>query len=82
MQGVKNTQAGFLYWQDRLNASQVGPNSKDFNYINFDGRKVDRIEAAKLIGESVSGMAKQANQWQLGAIQGTYKDSFGGFTGA
>lgn len=68
MQGIKNTQAGFLYWADRTG---LGSNTK-----------YDRVETARRIGESVSKWAMQANQWQLGARGGKFSQSYGGFSGA
>lgn len=66
LQGIKNTQAGYLYWQQRRNAFGLGgPNA---------GKS-----AAQQIGKSLEGMAKNANAWILGKGTGT---GYGGFGGA
>ena len=69
MQGIKNTQAGYLYWEDRKAPS--------WNF-DLDQRKKD----AQTIGNAVRDMAAQANKIQLGGSTGGWKGSYGGFTGA
>ena len=73
MQSIKNTQAGFLYWQDRtggLRSPLLGDSLQD------------RLSAAQKIGTAIGDWAKEANRWQLGAGEGGYKQSYGGFSGA
>lgn len=69
LQGIKNTQAGYLYWQQRSNPLSA---------LGIGGRATAGVDAAKQIGTRLTRMATDANRWILGRGKG---QSFGGFGG-
>ena len=74
LQGIKNTQAGLLYWQSRMD-----PLAAAGLETGVAGQR-DPAEMAKLLGTSMQEMVKDANAWALG--KGKNNGGYGGFNGA
>ena len=76
LKGIKDTQAGYLYWQQRNNPLVAA---------GLTGKPNAGVDAAKQIGNSLTRMATDANRWILGRGQIDKKkqgdQSYGGFGG-